>query len=222
MAGSSLSQTTGPPEVHGVTGIVLGGGRSTRFGGDKLAALHRGRPLLHHAVQTVGGLCEAVVVVLAADRDRRDPVTDEAALAALVPGRLRVIRDPVEGEGPLAGLATGLGATTTEVALVAGGDMPDMVAAVLDDLLERLSIGSDDAVGLDDGGGIRPLPVALRVRPARAAARDLIASGERSLRSLLATLAALGVDRATWAAIDPAGATLRDVDTPDDLADRRR
>jgi molybdopterin-guanine dinucleotide biosynthesis protein A len=199
---------------------VLAGGRSVRFGRDKLSAPYRGRPLLHHAVSALSGICEDVVVVLAPGREPTDPVTGEAVLAGLVRHRLRVALDPEEGHGPLMGLLVGLGVTTTEVALVVGGDMPRLVPAVLDDLLERLSIGCDDAVALDDGTGIRPLPAALRVGPARSAARRLLDAGERSLRALMGSLDALAVGRATWSAIDPAGLTLLDVDEAGDLGER--
>ena len=33
-----------------ITGIVLAGGRSSRFGSDKMAVDYRGRPLLFHAI----------------------------------------------------------------------------------------------------------------------------------------------------------------------------
>jgi molybdopterin-guanine dinucleotide biosynthesis protein A len=201
-----------------VTGIVLAGGRSTRFGGDKLATPHRGRPLLHHAVAAVGVCCEEVLVVVAPDRDPSDPSVDPEALGALVRGRVRVVHDPVASGGPLVGVRSGLEAATTEAALLAGGDMPDLVPAVLDDLLERLSIGHAAAVALDDGGGVRPLPAAVRAAPALAAARDLLGGDERSLRALLHALEVVAVDRETWAVLDPRADTLRDVDEAGDLS----
>jgi molybdopterin-guanine dinucleotide biosynthesis protein A len=202
-----------------VTGIVLAGGRSARFGRDKLSVPDRGRPLLHHAVSAVGACCEEVLVAVAPGRDPADPVVDPEALAGLVRGRARVVRDPAEGGGPLVGVRTGLEAAATDVALVVGGDMPDLVPAVLDDLLERLSIGHAAAVALDDGAGVRPLPAAVRTAPALTAARELLARGEGSLRALLRALDVLAVDRETWARLDPDAATLRDVDRP---ADRDR
>ena len=215
---ASLSQTTeGRTEGRGVTGIVLAGGRSTRFGADKLSAPLRGRPLLHHSVIVLGGLCEEVLVVLAPGRDPADPATDSKVVRALAGGRLRVIRDAREFQGPLAGLLGGLEDARTEVALAVGGDMPDLVSALLDDLLERLSIAGADAVVLHDGEATRPLPAALRVAPAIAAARELLASGERSLRALLSAVNAIGVDREVWSVLDPQAASLRDVDEPGDL-----
>ncbi|HSW43930.1 MAG TPA: NTP transferase domain-containing protein, partial [Patescibacteria group bacterium] len=50
-----------------VTGIVLAGGRSTRFGEDKLVAEVGGRPLLHLAIDAVATAVDEVVVVVGAD-----------------------------------------------------------------------------------------------------------------------------------------------------------
>ena len=44
---------------------MLAGGRSTRFGTDKLAAELHGLPLLHHPVLRLAEVCAEVVVVIA-------------------------------------------------------------------------------------------------------------------------------------------------------------
>ncbi|MDQ3209832.1 MAG: NTP transferase domain-containing protein, partial [Actinomycetota bacterium] len=63
MEPTSLGQTTGV-----VSGIVLAGGRSSRFGvDDKLAATYDGMPLLHHPVLRLAEITGDVVVVLAPD-----------------------------------------------------------------------------------------------------------------------------------------------------------
>jgi molybdopterin-guanine dinucleotide biosynthesis protein A len=190
------------------TGIVLAGGRSTRFGGDKLAAVHRGIPLLHHAVLRLAEVCPEIVVVIA----------PRAPEPPMPPGAdVRFVRDTREGEGPLAGLLSGLETASTELALVAGGDMPDLSTPVL---LEMLRVAGDapvDAVALQDGDRFRPLPCLVRVAPSRDAAHSLLHDGERSLRSLLHALHATVVDEPTWTALDPSRGTLLDVDEPGDL-----
>jgi molybdopterin-guanine dinucleotide biosynthesis protein A len=204
--GTSLSQTTGA-----VTGIVLAGGRSSRFGSDKLVADLRGMPLLHHAVLRSVEVTHDVVVVIASGADE----------PSLPPGvGLRFVRDPRDGEGPLAGLLTGLGAAFTALALVTAGDMPDPSTAVL---LEMLRVAGDaevDAVSLQDGDRSRPLPLVVRTEPAREAAHTLLHGGERRLRALLEALRTAVIDETTWVALDPGRGTLHDVDTPDDLLDR--
>jgi molybdopterin-guanine dinucleotide biosynthesis protein A len=191
-----------------VTGIVLAGGRSTRFGSDKLAAIVGGIPLLHHPILRLAEVCREVVVVVAAD-------AAEPALPMGAPSR--VVRDTVEGEGPLAGVVAGLGACGTEWAVIAGGDMPDLRISVLLEMLTVAGEAGADAVTLQDGDRFRPLPIVVRVPPAREAAHALLHAGERRLRALPDALRTAVVDERTWLALDPGRMTLRDVDEPGDL-----
>lgn len=74
-----------------ILGAVLAGGQSTRFGSDKALAELDGRTLLARAVETLEGLCDAVVVVGRAE-----------APAPTLPDW------PQPGMGPLAGVAAAL------------------------------------------------------------------------------------------------------------------
>lgn len=191
---------------------MLAGGRSVRFGNDKLAAIHRGIPLLYHAVLRMGEVCAEVVVVIAPD-----------ALEPTLPVGVnaRFIRDKRDGDGPLAGLLSGLQAVSTELAVVAGGDMPDLSTAVLLEMLHVAGEEAVDAVALQDGDRFRPLPSLVRVIPARDAAHSLLHAGERSLRALLRSLRTSAIDEPTWTGLDPSRGTLNDVDEPGDLVTGR-
>lgn len=141
------------------------------------------------------------------------------ALPPMPPGvPVRSAHDAVEADGPLAGVLAGLLTADTELAIVAGGDMPTLVTSVL---LELLRVGLEapvDAVALQEGDGFRPLPLVLRVAPAAATARALLHDGERRLRALPEALRMAVIDEPTWRTLDPAGSTLADVDVPEDLA----
>ena len=187
---------------------MLAGGRSARFGSDKLVALHRGIPLLHHAVLRLGEVCAEVVVVI--PPGAQEPTMPVGATA-------RFVRDAREGEGPLAGLLSGLEATLTELAIVAGGDMPNLSTAVLLEMLHVAGEATVDAIVLQDGDRFRPLPTLVRVTPARDTAHALLLADERSLRSLLQALRTAVIDEPTWTALDPSRGTLHDVDEPADL-----
>jgi molybdopterin-guanine dinucleotide biosynthesis protein A len=199
----------------GVTGIVLAGGRATRFGADKLAALLDGRPLLHHAILAVASVADEVVVVIGADGARPRLPVDAAT-------GIRVARDSVADGGPLAGLAAGLAAAHGRVAIVAGGDQPWLSPAILSELLLWLDSAVDgpalDAVALVQDEQVRPLPVALRVGTVRPVAEALLSAGTRSLVGLLAHLRVGTLQPERWRTLDRDGASLRDVDTPDALA----
>lgn len=187
---------------------MLAGGRSSRFGSDKLAASHAGMPLLLHAVLRLAEVTTDVVVVLAPD----------APEPSMPPGApVRYARDPQEGEGPLAGAIAGLDAVDREVAVIAGGDMPGMSTAVVLEMLRLAGEAQVEAVALQDGGRFRPLPVVVRVARARELGHALLHDGERSLRGWLQAMRVAVLDEATWTAFDPGRETLRDVDEPGDL-----
>ncbi len=193
-----------------VTGIVLAGGRSTRFGRDKLAEPIEGLPMLQHAVLRVAEVCAEVVIAVGPGAP--DPPLPEGLSA-------RVVRDAVPDGGPLFGTAAGLAAATGEVALLVAGDMPELHLPVLRELVRVAEEDPVEAVVLHEGEGFRPLPCALRVARAREVAQERLASGERSLYALLNALRIAVVEEATWRALDPGGRTVRDVDEPRDLRD---
>ena len=197
----------GPPAVE-VTGIVLAGGRSERFGSDKLALAIDGRPLLHLAIAAVAAVAGRLVVVVAPGA--------EPALPGDLASRIDVVHDPEAFGGPLVGLAAALVALDTPTVLVAGGDMPRMVPAVLARLAVAVG-GSRRAATLEVPGRVQPLPMALDVVAARAAAASVLARGGRSLRDLLLELGAAAIPAPVWLALDPSGATIVDIDRPVDL-----
>jgi molybdopterin-guanine dinucleotide biosynthesis protein A len=188
-----------------VSAIVLAGGRSSRFGRDKLAEPFAGRTLLDHAIAAVGPLARETIVV---GRPNETPHVPDGTI---------VVHDPSAFEGPLIGLLTGLRGATQPVGLVVGGDMPTMVLSVLEALIARLDDPTVDAVVLEDDGRDRPLPTAVRILPATSAAERLVAAGERRLGALYEALATAVIDEPTWRALDPDGKTLRDIDMPADL-----
>jgi molybdopterin-guanine dinucleotide biosynthesis protein A len=189
-----------------IGGIVLAGGRSSRFGRDKLAERVDGRPLLDHAIEAVRTVATDIVVVAAPDANPD------------VPDGVHVAHDPIAFEGPLAGLAAGLAALDPAVdqVVVVAGDMPSLMPAVLQRLLDTVASGADAAI-LGRDGDTPPLPLALRRRRAHAAAGTLLDAGERRLRALSRVLDAKVIPESTWRLDDPTAATLRDIDAPGDL-----
>jgi molybdenum cofactor guanylyltransferase len=191
-----------------VDGVVLAGGRSRRFGRDKLAEEYRGRPLLQHPVSRLLEVCGRVVVVLSPDGP-------EPPMPAGAP--VEFARDATEGEGPLRGLSAGLEVADADWIVLTGGDMPDLQPAVLREMLRAGLETGVVAVSLSDGGKERPLPCVLRSVPAAEAVGALLQTGRRSLRDLLAAVATVVIDEPTWTALDPERRTLADVDEPGDV-----
>jgi molybdenum cofactor guanylyltransferase len=188
-----------------VTALILAGGRSSRFGRDKLAEPIGGRPMLDHVVERVREVASDIIVIAA------------AGTTPDVPGDVEIIRDDMPFEGPLAGLGEGLRAVDpgVERVIVVGGDMPTVVPAVLARLIGALD--RREAAVLADEARARPLPLAIRREAGSAAVGDLVDAGERRLRALLERLDVEVIPYETWLEDDPAGESLRDVDVPDDL-----
>jgi molybdopterin-guanine dinucleotide biosynthesis protein A len=91
---------------HGLTGILLAGGKSRRFGSPKADALFEEETLRERAWRLLGETCDERLVV--------------------GPGGLA---DP--GTGPVAAIAAGLRAAAHDVAIVIPVDMPLLTAASL-------------------------------------------------------------------------------------------
>lgn len=96
---------------RGLSGILLAGGASTRFGSPKALARFEGETLAERAWQLLGVVCEERIAV-GGDG----------------------LRDP--GTGPVAAIAVGLRAARGEVAVVIPVDMPLLTAAALRQLAD--------------------------------------------------------------------------------------
>ena len=175
-----------------IAGILLAAGRSTRFGPqDKLSAPLNGRPLLLHAADAMRNAClDMRFVVRGAD-------------AAEVEGFevIHVPADAAMSQSLAAGIAAARQSGAT-AALVTLADMPFVEADHLAALIAACDGPSALIASLDE----RPLPPALfgsdwfeklEHGAGDAGARALIAGGKL---------------------IRAAAGSLRDIDTPDDLA----
>lgn len=191
---------------HRIGAIVLAGGRSSRFGRDKLTESIDGVPLLHHAIAAVQAVATDVVVVASPGHD------------PAVPPVVVVAHDASAFEGPLAGLAAGLQALGADIdrAVVVAGDMPSLRPAVLVRLLDAVGDPIDLSL-LEVSGEPVPLPMAVRRDVAGVAVPRLLAAGERRLRALAGVLRTTVIPERTWRQDDPEGATLHDIDTLGDL-----
>ena len=203
------------------TAIVLAGGRSARFEGQKLAADVDGRTLLAATISAFASIVDGLIVAgprLPPDWRR---VWDDASPIALV-------GDLEPYGGPLAALANVLRQAAPDrddLAIVVGGDMPALVPDVLGTMFDRLEAATSiDALilGRPDSGSTpdapRPvLPIALRVGPAAEAADAALEEGRRSLPALLDRLRWLELPASDWLPLDPRASTLLDVDTRADI-----
>src|SRR3989442_10100528 len=135
-----------PPAV---SGILLAGGASSRFGRDKIVASVGGRPLFQLPLAALAAVCDEVVLVVGPDAE------PPALPPSPVP--IRIARDERRHEGPLVAASVGLAAVGGALALIAAGDMPGLRRELLPLLVGRASppLGAGAPVG---GGRRRPPP----------------------------------------------------------------
>ncbi len=123
------------------SGVVVAGGRSTRFGGaDKAVADLAGTPMVRRVVDRVAPVVDDLVVNCRAEQV--DAI--DAALSGVEPAPA-VATDPEPDRGPLAGIAAGLRAAEGEYAFVVACDMPFVDPDLARFLFDRAA-GHDAAV----------------------------------------------------------------------------
>lgn len=157
--------------------VVLGGGRGSRLGGEKLFLRLEGRFLLELVLRRLLPFEE--VVVVAADEGRADLA--RAVVGSFdLPIPTRVVHDRKEGIGPLEGLAVGLSEASREWAFVVGCDMPRINELVVGVMAKKLS-PDVDVVCCRIGGYVEPLH-AFYSKRCLCEVERAIASGERRLK----------------------------------------
>lgn len=130
-----------------LSGVVLAGGYSTRFGeADKAVADLAGTPMIRRVADRLATVCDELVINCR--EDQRGAI--EAAMTDF-PEPITFAIDPEPDRGPLAGIAVGLEAASREYAAVVACDMPFVDPALLEALADRADRRDGALVELEDG-----------------------------------------------------------------------
>ena len=187
-----------------LAGLVLAGGRSSRFGSDKAAAMLHGKSLLELGVDALKAHCGAVAVSARAGSAGEVLAQDIG---------LPVLTDMVgDGDGPLAGVragliwAQGLGAEALAVRPVDAPFLPD-------DLVEQLMavIGDAPAALAVSANGPEPLCSLWTLKALHPLTAALADGNHPAVHRFLDEIGA-----ARWDAPDPAA--FANVNTPEEMA----
>ncbi|GAA0450739.1 molybdenum cofactor guanylyltransferase [Halococcus dombrowskii] len=160
-------------------GVVIAGGRSTRFGErDKVLAELAGVPLVRRVAEQLRGLDELVISC------RTDQTTAiERALDGI---EFRCVTDPDPDGGPLVGVRAGLRALDTDYAAVVAADMPFVDPEFISSLFTRAA-GHDAAVPRHEDW-FQPTQAVYRTDAMADACAAALSRGERELRAALDVL----------------------------------
>jgi molybdopterin-guanine dinucleotide biosynthesis protein A len=188
-----------------LTGIILAGGKSTRFGSDKASALLAGEPLLDWVAAAVAQVCGRVIVVRAAGQ-----------VLPAINANYEIAEDFVDARGPLAGLVTGMRAAGDGYAFASSCDVPLLRPAVIE-LLAARAAGRDGAIAVS-GGFLQPLVAVYRVETCLPAFERSLAAGNAKLIAALDGLDLAQVDEAALRVADPELLSFRNVNEHRTLA----
>jgi molybdenum cofactor guanylyltransferase len=125
-----------------LTGVLLVGGGSTRFGSPKALARLDGETLAARAWRILGEACDKRIAV--------------GKRADALPLPFAVVDDGTETRAALAGIVAGLRVASTEIAVVLPVDAPFVTPALLHDLADTRADAAAPAAS--------PLPAAFRTR----------------------------------------------------------
>ena len=151
---------------HGLTGVLLVGGASTRFGSPKALAEYAGETLAERAWRVLGDACDERIAVGKSDDG--------------LPLPFPVVDDGSAVRAPIAGVVAGLRAATNDVCVFLPVDCP----LVSPDALRRLAAAAD---AVSPTG---PLPGAFR-RSTLPLLEQKLVRGDYSLRDVDAAIVEL-------------------------------
>lgn len=191
-----------------VTGAVLAGGASRRFGRDKALLTLDGETLLARAVRTLSGVAGEVLVLGPPER-----------AAQLGGADARVIPDERPGDGPLPALATALRTMRGDRLIAVATDMPLLNPALLAYLLDR-SEGYD--VTLPRVGGRGQQLHAVYARTCLPPIEAQLARNDLKIDRFFADVRTLIVEEDEIARFDPEFRSFRNINTQTDWEELQR
>ena len=188
-----------------VTAVVLTGGGSARMGRDKATLIPDARD---------GRTLTAMVL------DALSPLAHVALLAGReVPGLdVPAVADQYTDAGPLGGIASALAEVQTDLAVVAACDMPSIVPALVQRMLQRaMRDPTATCVLCRSDRGLEPLLSVWRPRDAAPLLHAALRDGVRAVQEALARMPHVVIDESEWRPLDPDGASFVNWNRPADL-----
>ncbi|MGC9964551.1 MAG: molybdenum cofactor guanylyltransferase [Syntrophobacteraceae bacterium] len=187
-----------------ITGAVLAGGKSLRFGKNKAFQQYGGKRLLDRAIESLSPFCDSIMVVV----NEIGPYLDTGLMLAM---------DVIPHQGPLGGIYTALLFSPLEWVLVKATDMPFLVPEMASLLIE--SKDGFDAVVPKFKDNYDPLVALYNRRCLPAIARRLAMPDERRVIGFYGEIRLRTIAEEIWRKVDPDALSFKNVNTPSDLAE---
>jgi len=176
-----------------LTGTILAGGKSRRYGRNKALEPFLGKSLIEHAVESLCSLGNPILVV----------AND---LVPYLRVRATLVQDVVRDQGPLGGICTALLFSPHDWVFVKAADMPFMVAELVN-MMCALREGCDAVAPLLNDR-VEPL-LALYSRRCLPPIAAALEKGERKVTSFYRKVRVRELPEEKWRKVDPEGLSFK-------------
>ncbi|MCA0133171.1 molybdenum cofactor guanylyltransferase [Winogradskyella alexanderae] len=149
-----------------ITGIILAGGKSSRVGEDKGLLLLNGKPMIQYSIDALKPFVSEIIIV--SDNPNYDVFS------------LRRINDITKNSGPVAGICSGLEASSNDNNLVLSCDIPLITPEILEMLIYAID-DTSEIIQVESKGKSMPL-IAFYKRQVKDCFNKLLIANERRLR----------------------------------------
>lgn len=187
--------------IRNVTGVILAGGKSSRFGRNKAFIPIDGTPLI-----------ERVVMVMESVFVHRLLVTNTPEEYAYL--GLPMVQDLIKGIGPLGGIYTGLETISDDAGFFLACDMPCLNAPLLSHMVHLWE--GHDAVVPRINRMVEPLH-ALYAKTSIGPLKEVLESGFRDIRELFSRIKVRYVEEETLRGFEPDLRCFANVNRPEDV-----
>lgn len=195
-----------PARISDVTGVILAGGRSLRYGRNKALVRLRDVPLIERVIGVLAGVFQRIVLITNTPED----------FAYL---DLPMHEDRIRGLGPIGGIHAALSVIPTEWGFFTACDMPFLCAGLIRHLASLKE--SCDAVVPVVGGNLETLHALYHRRCGRAI-EERIAAGDYQLIRFFPQVAVRTVEERVLRSFDPALRCFLNINEPGQLHDLER
>jgi molybdopterin-guanine dinucleotide biosynthesis protein A len=187
--------------IEMLTGAVLAGGKSLRYGRNKALELFHGRRLLDYAITSLRSFCNPLLVVV---NDLKPYLHIQATL----------VQDILIDQGPLGGIHTALVFSPHEWLFAKATDMP-FLAPELVSLMLASKEGFDVVVPMLNDR-YDPL-LALYSRRCLPPIAATLEKGDRKITMFFRKVRVRELTEKEWRTADPEGISFKNVNTPQNL-----
>ena len=192
-----------------MTSIILAGGKSLRLGRSKFLETIEGKSLIQWVVDRLAIVSTEIIIATA----HGEAIPCSSAV------RIKTVADVYPGKGPLAGIHSGLIASSSSRAIVVSCDTPFLSVGLLEYMTQTLA---DSDVALPRiGEMIEPL-CAVYSKNCLAPIQELLERDERQIRKLFSMVKVKYVEEDEINRFDPEHLSFFNVNSQDDLERARK